>query len=108
MRMKQDPDLWMSITLAIKALWPTIGASAISCAVCYARIIHDGERRKNKWIEGVLCGLLSFTASHGLAYIGMPDNSDVFVGGVIGFIGVEKLREIALRVISKKTGDKCD
>lgn len=108
MRMKQNPDFWMSITMALKALWPTLGASFVSCVVCYARLIHDGENRKNKWIEGILCGLLAFSVSHGLSYIGLPDNADVFAGGVIGFIGVEKIREMVLRVVSKKTGGNCD
>ncbi|WP_223537861.1 MULTISPECIES: phage holin, lambda family [Serratia] len=105
MKMKDNPDLWPGIVNALKALWPALGGSAIACAVCYARIIHDGERRKNKWVEGILCGLLAFSVSNGLVYLGMPDGSDVFAGAMIGFIGVEKLREYALRFISKKTGN---
>ncbi|WON77565.1 phage holin, lambda family [Serratia sp. UGAL515B_01] len=104
--MKQNPDIWMSLTLAAKAMWPTFGAAVVSGLVCYARIIHDGEKRKNKWVEGILCGFLAFGVSHGLEYLSLPQGTDVFIGAVIGFIGVEKVREIALRAISKKTGDK--
>ncbi|AGQ31618.1 TPA: phage holin, lambda family [Serratia odorifera] len=104
MKMKDNPDLWPGIWAALKAIWPAVGGSLIAGAVCYARLIHDGVHRKNKWIECVLCGLLAFCVYKGAAILNLPEGSDVFIGGAIGFIGVEKVREYALRFMNKKTG----
>ncbi|WP_208605100.1 phage holin family protein, partial [Xenorhabdus eapokensis] len=35
-----------------------------------------------------------------------PANFAPAIGGAIGFIGVEKLREFAVRAINKRLGDK--
>lgn len=104
MKLKENPDSWAIIGATLKAIGPQIAGSAISCAVFYARIICYGDKRKNKWVEGLLCGLLSFSLSNGLSIIGLPEGSDVFVGGFIGFIGVHKLREYALHFLNKRMG----
>ncbi|OCA56834.1 hypothetical protein Phpb_00005 [Photorhabdus namnaonensis] len=44
-----------------------------------------------------------------IALRGAGIGAEKIQGGAIGFIGVEKLREFALRAINKRLGDKsCD
>ncbi|WP_323872934.1 lysis system i-spanin subunit Rz [Xenorhabdus doucetiae] len=42
----------------------------------------------------------------GLETFGIPINFAPAIGGAIGFIGVEKIREFAIRAINKRLGDK--
>ncbi|KAB7712830.1 phage holin, lambda family, partial [Plesiomonas shigelloides] len=52
-------------------------------------------------LEGALCGALSLSFVSGMKWFGIPDDAAAFVGGMVGFIGVEKLRVIALRILHK-------
>lgn len=55
-------------------------------------------------IEGAMCGLAALAMVPVLEYLGLPSNLAVFIGACAGFIGVEKLREYADRILSKKVG----
>ncbi|TRN46799.1 phage holin, lambda family, partial [Salmonella enterica subsp. enterica] len=70
----------------------------------YGRLIYDGATRKNKWLEGVLCGALSLCVTSALDVVGLPVSISPFVGGIIGFVGVDKLREIAISALKKRAG----
>ncbi len=99
-----DVDLWADVLKGLQHAWPQISGATLAATVCYGRLIYDGVDRKNKWIEGVLCGALSLAISSSLDVVGLPISLSPFVGGLVGFIGVEKLREIAMRVISRRVG----
>ncbi|ERN88542.1 endonuclease [Salmonella enterica subsp. enterica serovar Typhimurium str. CDC_2009K1288] len=71
--------------------------------IAYGRLIYDGAR-KNKWLEGVLCGALSLCVTSALDVVGLPVSISPFVGGIIGFVGVDKLREIAISALKKRAG----
>ncbi|MBN3043332.1 phage holin, lambda family [Pectobacterium brasiliense] len=101
---EKDPGFWADVLKGLENAWPQISGSGLAIAVCYGRLIYDGVDRKNKWIEGVLCGAFSLAVSSGLHIFGLPISAAPFVGGLIGFIGVEKIREIAIRAINRKVG----
>ncbi|OWO84000.1 phage holin, lambda family [Photorhabdus luminescens] len=102
--MKNNPDLWTEILQGLKDAWPQISGSIAAIIVCYGRLIYDGVDRKNKWIEGILCGALSLCISSALDIIGVPASAAPFAGGLVGFIGVEKLREIAINTFNRRVG----
>ncbi|MDC9614905.1 phage holin, lambda family [Xenorhabdus khoisanae] len=106
MKMKENPDLWPGLVDGLKNSWPQISGAILAAGICYGRLIYDGVERKNKWIEGVLCGALSWGISSGLELFGISGSAAPFVGGLVGFIGVEKIREFAIRAINKRLGDK--
>ncbi|MFA9209183.1 MAG: phage holin, lambda family [Yersinia sp. (in: enterobacteria)] len=101
---EKDPGFWSEILNGVKASWPQISGAGLAALICYGRLIYDGTDRKNKWIEGVLCGALSLCISSALDVVGIPISASPFIGGMVGFIGVEKLRGIAIRAISRKVG----
>ncbi len=78
----------------------------MAALICYGRLIYDGVERKNRWVEALLCGALSWSVSSGLEMFGIPASFAPAIGGAIGFIGVEKLREFAVRAINKRLGGK--
>ncbi|MCP9268866.1 phage holin, lambda family [Xenorhabdus sp. XENO-1] len=106
MKMKENPDLWAELLNGLQNSWPQISGSALAIAICYGRLIYDGVERKNRWVEALLCGALSWSVSSGLEMFGVPSSFAPAIGGVIGFIGVEKIREFAIRAINKRLGDK--
>ncbi|ATZ96711.1 phage holin, lambda family [Dickeya fangzhongdai] len=100
----KDPGFWADIATGLKNSLPQISGATLAVIICYGRLIYDGVERKNKWIEGVLCGALSLGISSALDVVGLPISMSPFIGGMVGFIGVEKLRGIAIRAISRRVG----
>ncbi|MDE9427805.1 phage holin, lambda family [Xenorhabdus bovienii] len=106
MKMKENPDVWVELLNGLQNSWPQISGSLLAIVICYGRLIYDGVERKNRWVEALLCGALSWSASSGLEMFGIPGSFAPAIGGAIGFMGVEKIRGIAIRAINKRLGDK--
>ena len=54
------------------------------------------------FLEGILCGLIGTSLMPVLEYFSLPTNLAVLAGCMVGFIGVEKLREYSDRFMSRK------
>ncbi|ECF6058570.1 phage holin, lambda family, partial [Salmonella enterica subsp. diarizonae] len=91
----KNPEFWAAVLTGLKNAWPQILGASMAGLIAYGRLIYDGATRKNKWLEGVLCGALSLCVTSALDVVGLPVSISPFVGGIIGFVGVDKLREIA-------------
>ncbi|WP_258087625.1 phage holin, lambda family, partial [Xenorhabdus bovienii] len=70
--MEKQPDVWVELLNALQNSWPQISGSALAIAICYGRLIYDGVERKNRWVEALLCGALSWSVSSGLEMFGIP------------------------------------
>ena len=74
----------------------------IAAAVITPLRVMYFRREFNWWrlcLEGVLCGSLAWGFFGGFKYFGLSSDAAVFVGAVIGFIGVEKSREILFSML---------
>ena len=100
----KNPEFWAAALTGLKNAWPQILGASMAGLIAYGRLIYDGASRKNKWLEGVLCGALSLCITSALDVVGLPVSISPFVGGVIGFVGVDKLREIAISALRKRAG----
>ncbi len=98
------PEFWAAVLTGLKNAWPQILGALMAGLIAYGRLIYDGATRKNKWLEGVLCGALSLCVTSALDVVGLPVSISPFVGGIIGFVGVDKLREIAISALKKRAG----
>ncbi|OUE51126.1 lambda family phage holin [Citrobacter freundii] len=101
---EKTPDFWAEVLNGLNNSWPQISGALFAGLIAYGRLIYDGATRKNKWLEGVLCGALSLCITSALDVVGLPVSISPFVGGVIGFVGVDKLREIAISALRKRAG----
>ncbi|QZN97796.1 phage holin, lambda family [Symbiopectobacterium purcellii] len=101
---ESNVGFWADLLNGLKSSWPQIFGAGLAAIICYGRLIYDGTDRKNRWIEGVLCGALSLAISSALDVVGLPITMSPFIGGMVGFIGVEKLRNIAINAISRRVG----
>lgn len=104
---EKNPQFWCEVLEHVKSHWSQISGSLLAVLIAYARMIHDGKSgREGEWIEGVMCGLLTYSLTSALRFLGLPDDISPAIGGGIGFIGVNRLRKIALRELEKRTGGK--
>ncbi|MBE8597892.1 phage holin, lambda family [Xenorhabdus sp. BG5] len=106
--MKENPDLWADLLNGLKNSWPQISGSVLAIAICYGRLIYDGVERKNRWVEALLCGALSWSVSSGLEMFGIPINFAPAIGGAVGFIGVEKSASLLFAPLTNGWGINSD
>lgn len=81
---------------------PVIFAAFLAFSMAVLRVIYGGGNRRRALLEGALCGGLTITMILGMDYFGLPLAMAGFVGGWIGFIGVEKVRDMAERFVGYK------
>lgn len=102
MKMDHDPSLWAAFVAWAAYHHPQLYALGLSVAIAVFRVVYGKGGWRQMALEGVLCGLATLTLVPLLAYLGLPDSMATFVGGAVGFVGVEKLREYADRLIGRK------
>lgn len=104
---EKDPSILSEVAAAVKHAWPQLSGVALAVLLCYGRLIYDaGERRAHWWIEPILCGLITWAAVAGIWLIMeiwlpdsvvSPESLAPFIGGVVGLLGVKKIRALALK-----------
>ncbi|KLT13754.1 hypothetical protein ABT69_11805 [Salmonella enterica subsp. enterica serovar Typhimurium] len=62
----KTPEFWAAVLTGLKNAWPQILGALMAGLIAYGRLIYDGAIRKNKWLEGVLCGALSLCVTSAL------------------------------------------
>lgn len=100
--MPDKPDSWAIALAWLSQHSPILYAAALSCAMAVLRITYGGGTRRQMIIEGAICGGLALTIISGLEFFSLPQSMATFVGGWVGFLGVEKIRSIADRVTDFK------
>lgn len=100
--MDQDPSLWAAVCAWAAAHAAQLYAFGLSVAIAVVRVIYGKGGWRQMLLEGALCGLATLTLVPLLAYFGLPESMATFAGGAVGFMGVEKLREYADRIIGRK------
>ena len=100
-------DVFIQISKTIETLPPWVGGALMSIIVAVLRVVYDKEETSAVRIllEGLLCGALTLTAGSAVAAMGMPHEWYLFCGGVIGFIGSQSIRNLAMKILNKKVHD---
>ena len=74
------------------------------------RIICRSGTRRAVQQESALCGCITLAILSGLSLLGLPQEAAAFVGGMVGLLGVDKVRSLAERFagskISRRDGDE--
>lgn len=103
-----EKDIGFSIAKWLSENANTLFASGIAVVIRFLSIAYDysngGPRRT--WLatftESFLCGAITLSMSSGLELFGIPTTAATMVGGGIGFVGVEKLRQFADTWLNKR------
>lgn len=99
---EKDPSFWSAAFEWLNSLSPQLYALALSATVAVARVIYGGGTRSQAFWEAVLCGLGTLMLVPLLAWMKLPESMATFIGGMLGFLGVEKFRGYLDRFASKK------
>ena len=100
--MPDKPDTWAVAFAWLNDHSPLMGAAFLSAAMAVLRITYGGGTRRQMLVEGAICGGLTVTIISGLEFFGLPQTMSTFVGGWVGFLGVEKIRTLADRYLGTK------
>ncbi len=101
---EKSPDLWAAVLAWVSQVAPHLYAPLMSVAVAALRVIYGGGSRRQMVLEGSLCGLATVAVKPALIWIGVPEDVAVFAGAFIGLVGVEKIRDMAVRLGERKVG----
>lgn len=105
MRMNNnDPGFWADILAGMKSAWPQVFGAILAVLIRYGMLIYNGTEKKNEWIEGLVCGLLTLAITSSLDMFGLPISVSPAIGGAVGFIGVKKLGQAAINALNKRMG----
>lgn len=99
---EKDPGLWVALAAWLAAHAPTIYGALLAMSIAFFRVIHGGGKISKALLGGVMCGLLSMALINGMELVGLSSSYAGFVGGLVGFIGADTLREAAIRLLDRK------
>ena len=99
---EKSPEVWAAVLAWLHAIAPSLYAFCLSVTIAVLRVVYGGGTKRQMVLEGALCGFATLTLVPLLEYFGLPQSMATFVGGSVGFLGTEKLRELAIRFGEKK------
>ena len=99
---EKSPEVWAAVLAWLHAIAPSLYAFALSVTIALLRVIYGGGSKRQMILESALCGLATLAMVPLLEWIGLPQNMATFVGGLFGFLGTEKIRDLAIRWGEKK------
>lgn len=102
MKMPDRPETWTAALAWLQTIAPSLYAFGLSVTVAVLRVVYGGGTSRQMILEGALCGLATLTLVPLIEYFGLPQSMATFIGGCCGFIGTEKLRDLAIRWGEKK------
>lgn len=83
---------------------PAVFSALSSMLIAFFMGIYD-RKPMPKMVSGpFICGIFTLAISGSLEQLGMADNAVNLIGGIIGFIGVEKIRELIESKLNKRLG----
>ncbi|KAA9000640.1 phage holin, lambda family [Affinibrenneria salicis] len=98
---------WSGIYELLQACWRgdvPFGGVLLAVIMAILRVAYTGGGWQRMVLEGALCGAMTLTAVSTLEYYSLPRTLTLALGGMIGFIGVEQIRSVILRLFSARFG----
>jgi lambda family phage holin len=102
MKMPDRPETWAAALAWLQTVAPSLYAFGLSVTIAVLRVVYGGGSKRQMILEGLLCGLITLALVPLVEYFGLPQSMATFIGGACGFIGTEKLRDLAVRWGEKK------
>ncbi|WP_263264887.1 phage holin, lambda family [Pseudomonas sp. RIT-PI-S] len=100
--MPDKPETWAWLSAWLQQHWPPVYAGLLAGVIAGLRVIYGGGTWRRVILEALLCGALALAGSSGLEMLGIANSAGPFFGGVIGLLGVEAARVLALRLFAGK------
>ncbi|MGN5124102.1 phage holin, lambda family [Aeromonas sp. 30P] len=98
----KDPTLWAALLAWLMDNWPAVYGALLAMSISFLRITYDGGKGRRRLIECVMGGLLTLAVSTGATELGVAYKAAPFIGGMIGLLGIDIIREKAKTMFNKK------
>ncbi|BCS49605.1 hypothetical protein JUNP479_2323 [Aeromonas jandaei] len=98
----KDPTLWAALLAWLMDNWPAVSGALLALSISFMRITYDGGSGRRRLIESTMCGLITLAGASGAALLGVTYEAAPFIGGVVGLLGVDIIREKAKTMFNKK------
>ncbi|HAU4895851.1 TPA: phage holin, lambda family [Aeromonas veronii] len=98
----KDPTLWAAMLAWLMDNWPAVYGALLAMSISFLRITYDGGSGRRRLIESVMGGLLTLAVSTGATELGVASSAAPFIGGMIGLLGVDIVRDKAKTLFNKK------
>jgi lambda family phage holin len=83
---------------------PSVYAGLCALGISALIDIRAGKPKLYTATGALICGIFALAVSALLEYLGLPANSGAFVGALVGFVGADRLRDMALAIVARRTG----
>ncbi|MDM5133926.1 phage holin, lambda family [Aeromonas piscicola] len=100
----KDPTLWAALLAWLMDNWPAVSGALLALSISFMRITYDGGSGRRRLIESTMCGLITLAAASGTTLLGVPYEASPFIGGMVGLLGMDFIRDRAKTVFNKKEG----
>lgn len=99
---EKDLGFWSAVSAWMALHAPVIYGACLSVIIAILRVIYSGGGLRQQLLEGAMCGALTVAVIGGFELFGLPLSASGFVGGVVGFLGVEQVRSLATKFLGEK------
>lgn len=89
---------WLALYL------PSVYAGLCALGISALIDIRAGKPKLYTATGALICGIFALAVSALLEYLGLPANSGAFVGALVGFVGADRLRDMALAIVARRAG----
>ncbi|WP_439242467.1 phage holin, lambda family [Lonepinella sp. BR2474] len=102
----KDATLWAMIIAYLQNNLNAIYSFTMAFFIAIFRICYIGKERKKirVVIESILCGLIAIASESVFIYLDMPSKLSVAFGSIVALLGIDKVREMAMRYSLKAKG----
>lgn len=104
MNSPNDPGILEQTMKWIALYLPSFYAGLCALGISALIDIRAGKPKLYTFTGALICGIFALAISALLEYLGLPANSGAFVGALVGFVGADRLRDIALSVVARRAG----
>jgi len=101
----KDPNVWVILLAMIKEHWQSIYCVLLTISLAWFRKTSNGVTGRSRVLESLLCGLLWLPAWGLLRVLGVPEDFAGPLASMVGFIGVETIRDLLVRFLGNKAGE---
>lgn len=101
----KDPNLIAMALAWLMDNWPSVYGALLALAIAFLRITYNGGSGRRRMIETLLCGLISLAVATGVSLLGIPASATPFVGGMVGLLGIDIIRDKAAALFGKGGND---
>ncbi|WP_368164327.1 phage holin, lambda family [Aeromonas sp. R6-2] len=101
----KDPMIGAALLAWLMDNWPAVYGALLALAIAFLRITYNGGSGRRRLIETLLCGLIALAAATGVRLLGIPADATPFVGGMVGLLGIDIIRDKAADLVGRQGGN---